>query len=113
MKVIKQALLSFIAGFAITASSMAADINLSVDPNNDTFTLTNTLRQAVHVISLGSNSTYLGLSLDLSAGGSRTVKYHGALPVLDFARCLSPDGVKLTDRTPSKQGYYDLSLSIQ
>ena len=86
---------------------------MSVDPNNGTFTLTNTLGQAVHVISLGSKSAYLGLSLDLSAGGSHSVKYRGALPVLDFARCLSPNGVKLTDRTPSKQGYYDLSLSTR
>lgn len=113
MKAIKQSALSLLAAFALAAPSLAADINASVDTARKTLTLTSTLQQAVHVQGLGSSSTYIGMSLDLPAGGSRTVRYRSALPALDFARCIPTNGAKLADRTPSEQGFYDLSLSVQ
>lgn len=113
MKVIKQSVLSLAAALVIAAPSLAADINVSVDQNQGTLTLTNALQQAVHVMSLGSGPASVGMSVDLPAGESRTVKYRGALPAVAFARCLSAQGVKLTDRTPTAQGFYNLSVSIR
>lgn len=113
MKAIKPSVLSLLAAFALATPSLAADINASVDTAAKTLTLTNTLSQAVHVQGLGSSSAYIGMSLTLPAGGSRTVRYRSALPALDFARCLPVNGVKLADRTPAEQGFYDLSLSVQ
>jgi hypothetical protein len=113
MKAVRQIILSM-AALAIVGPCLAADISLSMDSRTNSITLTNLLQQPVHVMGLGSNAAYLGVSMDLPAGGSGSIKYTGTLPVLSFARCLgTPEGGALINRTPSKEGFYDLSLSVQ
>lgn len=111
MKAIHKTLFSLATALLLAVPAVAADITLKVGANNQ-LTLTNNLAQTVYLKALVSDSESMPILMQLDAGRSEVLLFSGAVPFSLSARGLAVNGA-LDGHTPTSEGYYDLSVSIE
>lgn len=111
MKAIQKSFLSLAATLLLATPGLASDIGLSAGTDN--ITLTNNLTQAVYVAALVSDTDYIALNVQLGAGKARKVKFSGPVPAPLRAHVFPVGKKPLDGFTPSPQGFYELTVSVQ
>jgi len=111
MKAIQKSLLSLAATLLLATPGLANDIALKAGTND--ITLTNNLTQAVYVVALVSDTDYIALNVQLGAGKSKKVKFSNPVPAPLRAHAFPVGKEPLAGHTPSPQGFYELTISVQ
>lgn len=111
MKAIQLSARSLAMALFLATPALAADLTLT--PGANSIALTNNLPQAVYVSALVSASEYIGMTLPLGAGKTETVGFSGPVPTTLTAHAFPENGQPIAGHTPSPQGFYVLSVSVQ
>lgn len=111
MKAIQKSILSLATTLLLATPALAGDIVLK--PGVNSIALTNNLAQAVYVSALVTATDYIGMTMQLGAGKTGTVMFSGPVPTSLTAHAFPENGQPLAGHTPSPQGFYVLSVSVE